>query len=74
MKKDRLLIEKIQSGGIVSLLNLIYLLRCNLFHGAKALSESHFQPLNAGYTVLNAIIPPFLDKIERRIRSAHNHI
>jgi len=66
--KDNELIALVRSGDTESLLKIIYLLRCNLFHGAKALTAVQDVPLTAATTVLRILIPPFLAGIERRLQ------
>lgn len=64
--KDRQLLDAIEREDPVALLRLIYLLRCNLFHGAKQLTELQRLPLSVGTTFLRGAIPILLDGIERR--------
>jgi hypothetical protein len=63
--KDLKLIERVRAGDTEALLEIVYFLRCNLFHGAKALAGIQDVPLTASTTVLCALIPQFLDGIER---------
>ncbi|MDC8758127.1 hypothetical protein [Janthinobacterium fluminis] len=68
--KDNELITLARSGDTESVLKIVYLLRCNLFHGAKALSGIQDVPLTAATTILRALIPSFLDGVECRLRSS----
>lgn len=65
--EDDELITLARSGDTESLLRIVYLLRCNLFHGAKALSAVQDVPLTAATTVLRVLIPPFLAGLDRRL-------
>jgi hypothetical protein len=67
--RDDALIASARSGNIESLLRIVYLLRCNLFHGAKALSAVQDVPLTAATAILQTLIPPFLAGIERRLQA-----
>lgn len=63
--KDLELIERVRAGDTEALLKMVYFLRCNLIHGAKALAGIQETPLIASTAVLRALIPQFLDGIER---------
>jgi hypothetical protein len=69
--RDNELITLVRSGDIVSLLKVVYLLRCNLVHGAKALSSVQDKPLTAATVILQAFIPPLLEGVEDAVRSAN---
>ncbi len=57
----------IRRGNVESFLTLIYLLRCNLFHGAKHLSDVQRVQLRAATSYLHLVVPRMVDLIERQI-------
>lgn len=67
-EKDRQLTLKARNGDGISLLTIVYFLRCNLFHGSKTLMPSQAAPLSAATEVLQALIPTLLERVEAAAR------
>lgn len=61
---DQRLVQSIRNGSAASLLKLIYLVRCNLFHGSKALSDVQDRLLNSSTFILQHVIELMLSRIE----------
>lgn len=70
VEADRRLIDSVRGGSAVDLLKLIYLVRCNLFHGGKALTAAQNQLLTNSSRVVERVGLLLLSRIEVAIHNA----
>jgi hypothetical protein len=64
IEADERMVAEIRAGNNVKLLWLIYSVRCNLFHGSKALSNVQNQLLSNSSSIVRRVIEVLLLKIE----------
>jgi hypothetical protein len=69
---DKLLVDGVRGGNAVKLLKLIYLVRCNLFHGGKALSSVQDKLLSNSAEIVLRVCLLLLKRIEASITTRPN--
>ena len=64
-KKDDLIIQKIQEdiNNYRAILNFIYGIRCNMFHGTKQITGEQTQLLNPANKILEKLLEALIEKI-----------
>lgn len=67
LKLDEQQVQDILRGDYKKLLTLIYMVRCNLFHGSKALSEVQNELLAGCTAVIADVILVLLTRIEKAL-------
>lgn len=60
---DRAVLGSARSGDVKPVLEVLYRLRCNLFHGRKEFAEHQMRVLTPANTILNGVVRHLVDKL-----------